>query len=769
MRPSSRSLPSLLSGAAILAVPAVAAFLAIRALAPPSPLPADAPQTEFSAYRAAGLLKTIASEPHPAGTPAHDAVRDLIVGMWRDLGLSPEIQSGTHVGAKDHYGARVQNILVRLPGKSPTAGRALLFAAHYDSVEPSFGASDDGAGVATLLETARALRSGPPLAEDVIFLITDGEEDGTIGAQVFRDQHPWFKDVALALNLEARGTSGPALMFESSPGNSRLVRALAKTPHPRAFSFSNLVYKHMPNNTDLSIFMEGGLQGMNFAYIDRPYDYHTPNDNLADLNLRSLQHQGSYMLALAREFGNGGVPQRSAGDEVYFGLFGDVFVHYSRAVAFALAGLALLLFIGAVIIALLRRRIRASRAALGIGFLAGSVVLAAGLGFAFMAAVKASHGHWLQAGPYSDSPFYALALAFLAAGATAIVYSLVKAGTRGPEPAFGAAAVWVVMAGLGALQFPDLSYIMGLPALLLAATLLVWVLCRGVPATGHPGQDADPGLLSSLGAVTLISILAAPVIFLFFLAMSLANINAAVLGAMTALMITAAAPALELMRARLGKALPVALLLLFAVFAIAGAITTRYSARVPHWISLTHLSDFDKGQAYWVVSRRDVFPWTEALAGGTFKPGHPQPEYVGQPGNYVYREAPKTEALPPDVRVTGDRTDGGKRTLKFRISSPKGGRQFVIQCAGEGITAGTLEGQALEIRSAKGFAAVFINPGREGFEVGVEASAGTPVVVKVRESDPGLPALSGSSLPPPPAGFGLSWARVLLFKTFTFK
>lgn len=765
-----RSLSSLLSGAAILAVPAVAAFLAIRALAPPAPLSADAPSTEFSAHRAAMLLNLIAAEPHPLGTPAHDAVRDGVLGMWRGLGLSPELHSGTYVDTDSHYAARVENIVVRLPGRSRSSGRSLLLAAHYDSVESAPGASDDAVGVVTLLETARALLSGPPLAEDAVFLVTDGEEDGMIGARVFRDQHPWARDIGLALNFEARGTTGPSLMYETSPGNNRLISALAATPHPRAFSFSAAVYRRMPNNGDLTVFMQGGMQGLNFAYIDRAYDYHSPNDNLAHVDFRSLQHHGSYALALARRFGDAGVPHRAGTGEVYFSLFGDIFVHYSTPVALALAGLAVSLLVAAWAAAALRRRLRVGGAALGMAFFAGSVILAAGLGYGLLAAVAASHGSWLRAGPYRYNHFYALALILLAADATAFVYGRVRTRARGLETAFGTAIVWVVLAVLGALTFPEASYFVGLPALLLAATLLVWALRRGAVHAVYADRNVDllPGPVSALGSAVVAALLAAPVIFLFFLAMFLTPVSAAVLGAVTALIVTAAAPAVELLHRRLGKALPAALLVLFAGFAVASVATTRYTERTPRWVSLSYLADCDKGQAYWVARGRDVFPWTEEIAGGKFTPGHPRPEHAGRPELYAYREAPMTADAPPEVGTVEDRVDGTMRMLRLRVSSPRGGRRFVIQCTGENIAAAALEGKALELRSPKGFGAVFLNPGREGFEVALETEAGAPVTIKVRESNPGLPVLPGFVPPPPPPGLGLSRVDTILSRTFVF-
>src|SRR5262249_51178235 len=151
---------------------------------------------------------------------------------------SPQIQRSTGVTRLYQAAGSVENVIARLPG---TGGRsdALLLAAHYDSVAAGPGAADDTAGVATLLETLRALRALSPLQNDVIFLITDGEEDGLLGASAFVAEHPWMRDVRLALNFEARGNSGVSQMFETSPGNGALMNTLAKSlPHPSASSLT---------------------------------------------------------------------------------------------------------------------------------------------------------------------------------------------------------------------------------------------------------------------------------------------------------------------------------------------------------------------------------------------------------------------------------------------------------------------------------------------------------------------------------------------------
>jgi hypothetical protein len=755
-----------LKSSAFLAVTALACVFAIRALAPPAPLPAEAPAAEFSAGRAAVLLTEIAREPHPLGVRAHDDVRDAILRMWRNLGFEPEVQRGVLVRPDQHYGARVENILARLPGKNPAPRRALMLSTHYDSVVSSPGAADDGSGVVILLETARALRAGPPLNADVVFLITDAEEDGLLGSRVFLDQHPLAKDIGLVLNFEARGTAGPSLMFETSRGNRKLIGALASTPHPRAYSLTQAIYHRMPNNTDLSIFMAGGMQGLNFAFVDRPYDYHSPNDSLANLDHRSLQHQGSYALALARGFATDGVPEPAKEDAVYFSLIGDFFVRYSSRVALVLAGVVAILVLATGLIGLPRGLIRIGGAMKGALLFLAALILSAGLGFAYLTGVKASHGSWLPAGMFRHSAVYFLALIFLALATAVWLYGRFRVRTTGLEITFGAAVVWTALAVFLTLEFPEASFLVSWPAFLLAATALLWA----IRSFRSGRRDAPPEPAAALAASILIAFIACPIVFTFFLAMFLSPLMAAILAALTALMATSILPSLEIMRHGLRPALVPVFVALFITFTAAGALTTRYSQRIPRPTSLTYVADFDKDKNYWVAAANEVVPWTEETAGGKFEPGHPLPDYAGLAENYRFREAPRFVLDPPDVRLVGDATADHTRTVLFRILSPREGRQFVVGFEADKIIQLSMEGKALTLadQSPNKATVVFIGPGPEGFEVSLQVPAGSMVSVSVRQSDPGLDSLSGLSLPAPPPEIQPRRLGVLLFKRFTF-
>lgn len=153
---------------------------------PPSPAPASAPKTQFSATRAWGHLEQIAGgEPTPIGSAGGEEVRDYLVGELTALGLDVEVQDGVGVRTfdADTVAGRVENVVATIPGEDPT-GRVFL-AAHYDTTFGAPGAADDKASVAAILETARALRSSEELRNDVVLLLTDGEEPGLLGAESF--------------------------------------------------------------------------------------------------------------------------------------------------------------------------------------------------------------------------------------------------------------------------------------------------------------------------------------------------------------------------------------------------------------------------------------------------------------------------------------------------------------------------------------------------------------------------------------------------------
>lgn len=300
----------------------------------------------------------IAREPHPSGSSANAQVREYIIAELENLGLHPEIQEADVApGMSKRYSGKLENIVVRIPGTD--SSKPLMLAAHYDSVATAPGAADDGSGVAAMLETARALQVSGSLKNDLILLMTDGEEHGMLGAKAFVSEHPWAGDVGLVLNFEARGNKGPSFMFETSDQNGWIIREFTRAaPSPVAYSLIYNMYKLMPNDTDLTKFKDGGMPGLNFAFGVGLNAYHTELDTAANLDPSSLQHQGDYMLNLARHFGNLDLNQVQQQDRVYFNTIGWSMISYPESWIPWFTGFAVLLFIATVWHGIYARRVQ---------------------------------------------------------------------------------------------------------------------------------------------------------------------------------------------------------------------------------------------------------------------------------------------------------------------------------------------------------------------------------------------------------------------------
>ena len=275
--------PNLLLLALLAAI--LAGLAATGLLVQPPPLRASSQAGEFDAGRAKARLATVLGDerPHPADTAANDAVRARLVGQIRALGLTPIVRDqfacNTIYKTRGVTCARVRNVIAAL---GPKGGKALLLNTHYDSNPTGPGAGDAGAGVATLLEVAAILKD-ERLQRPLTLLFNEGEELGLVGARAFLAD-PLSAKVDSLINLEARGTTGPVSMFETSVPNAPAVRAFARSvDRPFANSLATDFYRQMPNYTDVNSFSERGWTTLNFAMIGNETRYHSAGDNLAAL------------------------------------------------------------------------------------------------------------------------------------------------------------------------------------------------------------------------------------------------------------------------------------------------------------------------------------------------------------------------------------------------------------------------------------------------------------------------------------------------------
>jgi hypothetical protein len=284
----------------------------------------NVPEAEFSAERAAKHIRVIAEQPRPTGSSANAAARNYILAVLKDWGLETETQRD----------GDLVNVVGRIVGTR--SSDAVLLTAHLDSVAEGPGATDDGSGVAVLLETARALVSDGRLRNTVMFLFTDLEEGGTVGAKAFIADHPWARDVRIVIGFDAGGLSGPGILSATSADNGWLIRQLAQADS--SITGSSAINALAESGTDFGhAFKPAGFSGYAFdLYWDRRI--HTLEDNIENVNLSSIQHQGYHALALARHFGNlDQLADPKQPDVVYFSVLRLFTVTYSLTWAIPLA------------------------------------------------------------------------------------------------------------------------------------------------------------------------------------------------------------------------------------------------------------------------------------------------------------------------------------------------------------------------------------------------------------------------------------------------
>ena len=723
--PTARA-PSRPSALIMLLLFAIAALLSVRGTLPPVPLGPDAPATVYSAARAADALTRILGDEraHPTGSTANAQVRDRIIAEFGQMGLQARVQRRFACGGSAC--AMVENLVVRIPGESPE--NAVLLAAHYDSVGAGPGASDDGAGVATLIESARALLAGPPLARDVWLLASDGEELGLIGAEAFV-REPEFSRIATVVNMEARGTRGASRLIETHSDNAAMVAAVRRAmPRAGGSSVDYEIYRSLPNDTDFTVFRREGREGLNFAWAEGASRYHTALDDLAHLDRGSLQHHGNNALAMARELaGRSGVDPMSAAerspvpahDSVFFNPFGAALATWPVPwnPILLVIGLALWLALG---VRLVRRDLRAGAALVaGLSVLVTVAVLA-GLGWGLHALLRflgAMPALWTAQGGLLIATF-----ALIAVPVAVACGHLVRRWCGIPALALASLLPFAIVATAAVVAMPGASYLGLLPLLagagfghLMIGRPVVWsgvaaLVAVGFwfpyaidvyPAIGHPGLTAVTLLIGVMALPLLPSLLTLP----------------RTPGVLSGVAIVAT--------------------LACAVLALA---RPAFDADVPRPANLLYAGSGDDARLY--LMPRATMPPGFLRAAGFADISQPVSAWTGW--GFPGADGPALAA--PDLQVESDVVRDGRRHVGVRLTSRRGATDGGLVLPGD-IAKASIRVQGQPLAPSRGdaqsprwrrIALVGLSP--EGALFEFESTIGRPVELHGYDSSPGVPA-----------------------------
>ncbi|WP_266203276.1 M20/M25/M40 family metallo-hydrolase [Pontibacter kalidii] len=721
-------------------------LLSLWLLTPPAPVPADAPATEFSAERAMVHVRQIAQQPHAMGTKEHARVRNYLLRQLERLGLEPQVQEAVAVNGEGGAATLgyVYNLIGRLKGTGET-GKAILLMAHYDSQPNARGAGDDGAGVAAILETIRALQQEGPLQHDVIVLLTDGEEYGLYGARAFL-RHPWAEEVALVLNLEGRGNEGPSMTFEMSPQNGWLAKQYTQAaPYPFVSSLGYEIYSRMPNDTDFTVFREDGYSGLNAAFIDGFVHYHKATDAPENLSLRSLQHHGSNLLALTRHFGHTSLAQTKAPDRVFFNAIGSWVINYKPNLNLLWVALSTLLLFVTVRVAL-QQGVAKVRGII-MGFLL-YLLLVVAITFLFYpinelvwAQLPLSHRH---NGLYSSDVFFAAYL-FLALGLFLLLSRLALRWMRVVSLLLGVFILQFILLLALYLLMPNGSYLLLFPLLFsLGGALALLLMGWGGDSELEPKYTLIL-LLTSVPAVFMLLPMAQVVFMAFSLQLPYGTVLLVLLLAGLLL------PLLVFVARALGwKGMPLLSLLflliggLLTLMAIAGE---KPSAEKPLHSHVSYYLNADSGNAWWASRFHTTDDWNQQF----FPDATTAPlteMYPHASIQYLKNKAEPLDLPAPTAQVLQDSVAGGTRILRLKLASPLGGAHLELALQAEdpgAIDSIKLAGEDLQLKPVKtdGGEVYFTRfhglPESKEVTLELRLHPGTPLTLHLLDQSIGLP------------------------------
>ncbi|WP_420570887.1 M28 family peptidase [Kordia sp.] len=578
----------------------LAAYVSFQYAMPQKVSEENVPKEAFSTVRAFTHVNQMAKEPHYVGSKAHATVRNYIIEELKQLGLQPIVQEGFTL---DGWGniSKPKNVLARIKGKN--SSKALLLLSHYDSDPHSaIGASDAASGVATILEGTRAfLAKGEQPENDIILLLSDGEELGLNGAELFVNEHPWVKDVGLVLNFEARGSGGPSIMLlETNNGNAKLIKAFqdADTPYPVGNSLAYSIYKMLPNDTDLTVFREdGNIQGFNFAFIGDHFDYHTQNDSPENLDFNTLTHQGTYLMPLLDYFSKQDLTQMTTDDDlIYFNTpFG--FHTYPYSWIFPMLIVIVLLFLGAIIYGMQQKMLSVKGMLLGFVPFLGSLIsscIAAILGWKLINWLYPHYAE-IQHGFTYNGYTYILLFAFLSLGITFYCYHKFAKKTTAANLSVAPIFFWIIITGLAAFYLDGASFIV-IPVLL--SLISIFILIK---------QQQKPSvlLLTVLGIPAVLIL--APFIKLFPVGLGLKII--AVVALLIVLILGALMPVFGLYKRKKWTARVFFGFTIITFFVAHFASSFTEERQKPN--SLVYILDADQNKAQWNTYDGILDDWTK--------------------------------------------------------------------------------------------------------------------------------------------------------------
>ncbi|GLS82318.1 M28 family peptidase [Paraferrimonas haliotis] len=169
---------------------------------------------------------------HKAAGYIEKRLKQTGVEPWLGSYRQPFIESGPFVDKT------LQNLVGYLPA-TETTSRYVVVIAHYDHLgqrgfKTFYGADDNASGVAAMLALAEQAAQTPKRSRHLIFVASDGEESGLLGAKHFA-QTTQDLSIDLVLNLDMLGRNDGYRKLVVSPSNHPQVKQQLQQLQARSY------------------------------------------------------------------------------------------------------------------------------------------------------------------------------------------------------------------------------------------------------------------------------------------------------------------------------------------------------------------------------------------------------------------------------------------------------------------------------------------------------------------------------------------------------
>lgn len=244
----------------------------------------------------------VAFGPRLTSTPECDAAAEYIYNEFEKMGLETRYQEWTN---DPWYGSNVE---ATIHGIDENSDEIYVICAHYDTVEESPGADDDGSGTAAVMTAAKVM-SQYSFNNTIKFVAFSGEEEGLYGSYYYVEEADNNNDnIMAALNADMIG-------YAESEDDASMLRIYEDEFSVWITDFTTDISNEYNNFIEIEVvpsgyswgsdhyrFWEFGYSAIFYAEYNFNAYYHSPEDTVENMDIDYATRATRLITATLAEF-----------------------------------------------------------------------------------------------------------------------------------------------------------------------------------------------------------------------------------------------------------------------------------------------------------------------------------------------------------------------------------------------------------------------------------------------------------------------------------